>query len=396
MRHGSHHRYRRRITSGLVVLVVSLGTNVLAQPVPVAIHDVTVIDGISTEPLENATVIFHRGIITAVGPSLDIDIPEGSSTVDGNGQYLIPGLWDTHAHLTYWGEDALDSLIQAGVTSIRELGGDVDLVEKWKGEVEAGSRVGPNMIWSGPYLEGIDAPDEYRLKVADESEARQAVNDLLDRGIDFIKIQAVISAELVAVLVDEAQKRGSFVVGHVPRGLSAAEASSLGLRSIEHMGPYLRLSEEDLQATIETFLKNDTWLSPALFSMVAPILARGEDPSSNDVVQRSNAIVLKMHEAGVPLLVGANFAYRNWPQRPGSGLHGEMHSLVDAGLSPMDVLILSTSRAAEFNGMSGRSGAIEVGLAADLVLLEEDPLADIRNTRKIAAVFLNGREIIRD
>jgi len=373
----------------LLITVTAVG-QCLAQASSVVIRDVTLIDGFSEKAIQHSTVVFKDGIITAVGAVGEVNVPEKSEVIDGSGKFLLPGLWDSHAHLSYWGDDALDLLIESGITSIRELGGDVDLVESWKQEVESGTRLGPNIIWSGPYLEGANAPDEYRLKVSDESEARLAVNQLIDRGIDFIKIQAVIEAELVTVLVDEAKKRGTFVVGHVPRGLSAAEAANLGLRSIEHLSPYFNLSEEELDETIATFLRNETWLSPALFSIVAPVIARGEIPADNARVQQANAIVLRMHQAGVPILVGANFAYREWPQKPGSGLHGEMHALVAAGLSPMTVLQLATSRAAEFNGAKQRSGSIRVGLAADLLLLYENPLENIESTENVAAVLLAG------
>jgi imidazolonepropionase-like amidohydrolase len=361
----------------------------------IAIQNVTVIDGISADARPALTVVTRGDRITAIGPAAEVAIPDGAAVIDGTGKFLIPGLWDTHAHLTYWGEDALDMLVQAGVTSIRELGGDMEIVGKWKTEVEAGTRLGPSMVWCGPYLEGPDAPDEYRLKVSTAAEARKAVQDLRNQGVDFIKIQAVISPELVSALVDQAAEFDMKVVGHVPQGITAEEASDLGLRSVEHLNPYMRLTEEQLEATFAAFKRNDTWMSPALYSLVAGVVDRGEDPETNDSVQRAYAIVRRAHESGVNLLIGANFAYRNWPQQPGSGLHGEMHSMVDAGIPAMDVLQLATSKAAAFNGRADVSGAIKVGLTADLVLLDADPLQDIRNTERINTVILRGRQVGR-
>jgi imidazolonepropionase-like amidohydrolase len=157
------------------------------------------------------------------------------------------------------------------------------------------------------------------------------------------------------------------------------------------LGPYLDLDDAQIEETIEAFLEHGTWMSPALYSLVAPVEARGDDLTLNQRLQRSYEIVRRFHEAGVPILVGSNFAYRDWPQTPGTGLHGEMRVLVEAGLDPMDVIKLSTSRAAEFAGAAGETGAIRSGLRADMVLLNADPLADIRNTRRIAAVVLRGR-----
>ncbi len=377
-----------------VLLAPDRGEEEGAGPIDhLIIRGVTIINGVSDRPIEDATVVVVGGKISVVGPSSEIIISDGAEIIDGTGRFLIPGLWDTHAHLSYWGEDALEMLVITGVTSIRELGGDADLIEKWKNEIASGVRLGPSMIWCGPYVEGANAPDEYRVKVSTEAEARSAVRSLLDRGADFIKIQAQIEPHLVTALVDEAGKTGHSVVGHVPAGLSAVEASELGLHSIEHMSPYVRLTDEEIGEVIETFLRNDTWLSPALFSMVAPVQARGEDPDLDERIQRAFEIVKRAHDAGVPILVGANFAYRNWPQQPGSGLHGEMHSLVDAGITPMDVIKLATSRAAEFAGQGDRNGVIRAGYEADMVLLDADPLIDIRNTERIAAVIMGGRVI---
>ena len=366
-------------------------SDAVAQDDTFVIRGVTLIDGVSDRPLEGASVAVADGRIVAVGTDADVEVPAGARVVNADGQFLIPGLWDTHAHLSYWGEDALEMLVAAGVTSIRELGGDPDEIEGWKREIESGARIGPAMIWCGPFLEGPEAEDEYRLKVATPAEGRAAVHTLHARGVDFLKIQPRIDRNVVQAVIDEARSVGLTVVGHLPQGVSAIDGSNMGLRSIEHMSPYMGLDDREIQQVIETYLANDTWMSPALYSMVAAIEARGEDPGQDERVQRANAIVRRAHEAGVPILVGANFAYRDWPQKPGSGLHGEMRALVEAGLPAMDVLKLSTARAAEFSGAADRTGSIRPGLSADMVLLDGDPLADIRNTERIAAVILGGR-----
>ena len=374
-----------------IVLAVGNPTGIPTQGSVLLIRNVTLIDGAADSPVSGAWVVVRGDRIAAVHTGEPDAVPPNAVIIDGTGQFLIPGLWDTHAHLSYWGADALEMLVEAGVTSIRELGGDPEEIGAWKSEIEAGDRLGPSMIWCGPFLEGIDGGDEYRFKIATADEARYAARALQALDVDFLKIQPVIDRELVAALVDEANDLGLSVVGHLPRGLSATDGAALGLRSIEHMGPYLGLDDTQIEETIGAYLENGTWMSPALYSLVAPIAARGDEPTADERVRRSYAIVRRFHEAGVPILVGSNFAYRDWPQTPGAGLHGEMRVLVEAGLDPMDVIRLSTSRAAEFAGVADETGAIRAGMRADLVLLDGDPLADIRNTERVVAVVLRGR-----
>ncbi len=373
-----------QIALGLLISMATASA-VAQESTSLTIVDVTLIDGVADAPRPHMTVRVVDGRIAAVE---DAGAPVAGA-IDGAGKFLIPGLWDTHAHLSYWGEDALQLLVAAGVTSIRELGGDPDEIEGWQREIEAGERLGPRFVWCGPFLEGPDGGDEYRLTVGDAEAGRAAARELHQRGVDFLKIQPRIDRSVVEAVIDEARKRGLSVVGHLPRGLSAVEGSRIGLRSIEHMDPYTRLDDEQLDEAFSVYREHGTWMSPALYSLAAPVEARGGNPLENPRLKRSYDIVRRAHAAGVPILVGSNFAYRDWPQKPGSGLHGEMRALVDAGISPMDVLKLTTAKAAEFNGV--RSGVIRPGMPADMVLLDADPLADIRNTERIVAVILGGR-----
>ncbi len=376
---------------GLAALMLAAETASVEQAADaIVVAHVTLIDGVTDAPRDNMSVVVAEGRIVAIGKTDELRSPAGATTIDGSSKFLIPGLWDTHAHLSYWGEDALDLLVDAGITNIRELGGDPEEIGAWKAQIEAGARIGPAMVWCGPFLEGPDGDDEYRFKVFDESEARYAARALEALGVDFLEIQPMIEPSLVAALIDEARDLGLSVVGHLPRGISATAGAALGLRSIEHMSPYMRLSDEEIDAVIGAYREHGTWMSPALYSMVAPIEARGEDASESASVQRAYEIVRRFHDAGVPILVGSNFAYRDWPQTPGPGLHGEMRVLVEAGISELDVIKMSTMGAAEFAGVADRSGSIREGMSADMVLLEGNPLEDIRNTERIVGVFLRG------
>jgi imidazolonepropionase-like amidohydrolase len=375
------------VAGAALFLAVSAG----ARPpeTSLVLRGVTVVDLEQGARRSGQTIQIAASQIVAVGP--DTDGAYGTAkVVEAAGRFVIPGLWDAHAHLSYWGEDALERLVGHGVTTIRELGGDPDEIEGWMKEIEAGTRVGPKMFWSGPFFEGPEGDDEYRWKVASVAQAQQRADELFDRGVDFLKIQPKISAELTAALVAAAAARGSSVVGHVPVGLSAIDAANLGLRSIEHLSPYLRLSDVELEATIAVLLERNVWVSPALYSMVAQSDARGDSRADSELIQRAYGLVRRFAATGVPMLVGANFAYRDWPHRPGSALHGEMEVLVEAGIAPAAVLHMTTFGNAQFLGVDPAAVRIAAGGQADLVLLGADPLADISATRYIEGAVLRG------
>ncbi|MDX1385577.1 MAG: amidohydrolase family protein [Thermoanaerobaculia bacterium] len=360
------------------------------QATPLAIVGATVIDGATAPPLTDATVVVSGGRIATVGPRHEIDVPDGATVIDGAGRFLIPGLWDAHAHLSYWGEDALARLVAAGVTSIRELGGDPDEIAGWRDAIRAGERVGPDIWWCGPFLEGPNPGAEYRWEVEGPEAAREAVRELASRGVDFLKVQPLIGRPEVEALVAEAREHDLSVVGHVPRGMSALEASAIGLRSVEHVSPYLGLAEGELEAVARTYVANGTWMSPALYSMATAIAGAGADPETDPRMAEARAAVLRLQRAGVGLLVGSNFAFREWTQQPGSGLHQEMRALTAAGLEPWIVLQAATAGAAEFLGVGEERGTITPGKVADLVLLRADPLIDIGALAEIDVVVLRG------
>ena len=351
----------------------------------------TVIDVAAGGIAGSFAISIEDGRIVAVDAAAPANAGASTQVIDAQGRFVMPGLWDAHAHLSYWGEDALDRLVGHGVTTIRELGGDPDEIEAWKQQIERGERLGPAMFWCGPFFEGPDGDDEYRWKVSSPEEASARAAELLDRGVDFLKIQPRIGRDEVAALIAAARGRGSYLVGHVPEGLTAIEAADLGLRSIEHLSPYMRLTDAELDTTIASLLANDTWVSPALFSMVAQAEASGAPRAHSESVQRAYAIVRRLHDAGVPMLVGANFAYRDWPHRPGSALHGEMEVLVEAGIPVPQVLRMTTLGNARFLGVDATQVAVAPGARADLLLLDRNPLESIGNTRAIAGVVLGGR-----
>jgi imidazolonepropionase-like amidohydrolase len=276
------------------------------------------------------------------------------------------------------------------------------------------------------------------------AEARTAVDSLVRLGVDFVKVHSQLTREVYFAVARRARQRGVAFAGHVPRAVGAAAASDSGQRSIEHLLGILlpctpaeslalrprfpvqaalgTCSTGDLAPLYATLVRNHTWVTPtftaaveiagwpgkgvpgdtlahylplAVRRLIAEIFPMPDSiPPGAEVVGR--AVFAKrlgqlavMHRAGVAVLAGTDAPLRNSP--PGFGLHEELQWLVRAGLSPLDALRTATVEPARYFNALDSLGRIAPGRLADLVLLDANPLADIRNTQRISAVVANGR-----
>ncbi|MGA7217106.1 MAG: amidohydrolase family protein [Candidatus Sulfotelmatobacter sp.] len=377
-----------------------------------AITHATVIDCTGAAAKPNSTVVVTGGLISAVGSSEAVTIPSGAQVVDAKGKFLIPGLWDMHGHLTDATADAFPLLIMNGVTGVRDMGGDLDQIDRWRSEIENGTRVGPHIIRAGPFVDGPKQGVTNRLTVRTPEEARQAVHTLKAKGVDFIKVHNALPRDAFFALTDEARKEHMPVAVHLPQGVSSAEASDAGVASLEHIetinesalwrkGATAKTVEQAIdenlgpagQELFQRFVKNGTWYVPTLVAYERGFVLWSNDPES--LIPRMNVqakqieLVRMMHKAGVQIMAGTDFS--DWALVPGVDLHNELALLVEAGFSPLEALQAATLKPAKFLGKTDTFGTIQVGRAADLVLLDMNPLEDISHTRKIHAVVLGGK-----
>jgi imidazolonepropionase-like amidohydrolase len=421
-----------------------VGTRPPASPPAIAFTHVSIVDGTSPDVRPDRTVIVRGNRIEEEGPAASTRVPRGAHVIDGRGKFLIPGLWDMHVHTVVPGGDQVLPLYVAnGVTGIRDMAGELDQLLTWRGEISNGMRVGPRIVLSGPYLEGGDVPIPHLL-VRTPADAQPAVDSLIRLGADFVKVHSQLNRETYFAIARAARARGIPFVGHVPRSVGAAEASDSGQRSIEHLltipnsctqeevasleprfpvqAALGRCSIEDQSPLFARFVRNDTWMVPTLVAAVeiaawpgrelpGDSLARylpdtlrhyvaeifqmpsdvpaGADTVGRALFQKRVEVVGAMHRAGVNIMAGTDAPLRNSP--PGFGLHEELGLLVRAGLSPHAALRAATLESARFLGMQDSLGTVATGKLADLVLLDANPLDDIRNTRRIAIVIANGR-----
>ena len=405
-------------------------------PADLVITDVTVVDIARGALVPDRTIVIRGKTIRRVAPSASVEVPPGARVIAGKGRYAIPGLWDMHVH-SGPGEVFLPLYIANGITGIRDVGGDLpkatgnashrlETFLEWRREIEAGRLAGPRILATGPI---IDGPEPYwpgvTTPVATPDAARKLVRDLKRRGADFIKTYEKLPLRTYLAIADESKRNGLRFVGHVPEGLTLADVSRAGQRSVEHSDGILDCPRDTWPELFALLKKNDTWMVPTL-SVKRYLVTHGRDFQEDERLRYVPAYIRaiwkkswwhetrtarqkawqarayafledaakEMHAAGVGVLAGSDSA--NPYTYPGFSLHDELARLVDAGLSPAEALGAATTAPAEFLGRQDEMGSVEEGKLADVVILDADPLADIQNTRAVHAVVANGRLFPRD
>ena len=428
-----------------LISVFSPSPGLQSTPGVIAIRNVTVIRGDNAAPISDATVLIRDDHIAAVGPSAETVIPPGARVIEGRGKFLVPGFIEMHAHLSKARASALGLFIANGVTTVRDTGGDHEELLRWRSEIRSGKRVGPRMYIAGPYLESArniermrrDPPEKRiepfertRIAVGSPAEARRVVAELASRELDFLKIRTVQDQATFVALNEAANAHGIPLVGHVT-GIPPEVVLEAGHDGVEHsFYPSLEnKTREERLAVWRKFAERRVRIVPTLVALfegtfpptdrlraiteddegkIEPRRAfiskylvldwREQVEESNeprrqalrkiweDVVRRD---LREMHEAGMDVLVGSDVAVLNI--YPGFSIHDEMALFVnELGMTPAEVLERATIRSARFLRIADSVGTIERGKVADLVLLDANPLEDIRNTRRIAAVVVRG------
>ena len=344
------------------------------------IQDVNVVDVASASLRPHMNVVVEGDRIKSVGAAP----AAGARVVNGRGKFLIPGLWDMHVHL--WDKmNPLPMYVAFGVTGVQDMGSDFSRVSAWRDAIEQGKAIGPHVITSGPPVDG-QASEEEKLPVLiarTPDEARQAFDKLWDMDVDFIKVLSGLSRDAYFALAEQARHWDMRMVGHVPSSVTAWEAIEARQRSLEHLFGVMQAVSTDAEAVrfFEACAVRGVRITPTLTMWRR---------SSRDY-ERVARLAGLTTQTKVEVLAGTDTGDPG--TLPGATLHDELEELVKAGFSPHQALRAATVAPAEFLGWE--SGTVEKGMAADLVLLDANPLVDIANTRKIVGVVVRGKYFSR-
>lgn len=417
---------------------------------PLAVTHVTIIPMDTDRLLVDQTLVIEDGRIVALGPSTSVELAPGYAVVEGTGKYLMPGLADMHVHFSSPGDAVL--FLAHGVTMVRNMAG-APFHLAFQHRVQQGSLPGPFMVTTGPLLEGAPPVLPTWRVVAHPDDAEAIVHAGVKRGYQQVKVYNLIQPEVLRALGKAAAACGVRVTGHCPVAMTFEEASAAGMTCFEHLTGIWRghLTEglrqrpdqsnidlEVLQMAIhhldldairllaQQMAVEQVWNCPTLVAFewmheaqqtgmahpsIQPLLKympqmalhlwEWIDPSSyrgpsypqwlealharNDLFSH---IVSLLHQEGAPLVVGTDTAVRF--VIPGFSVHQELANFVAAGLRPFEALRCATSEAARFLAQQDEWGTVTVGKQANLLLLNKNPLDDIRAVSAVEAVFVNG------
>lgn len=404
-------RIHHRSVLVLMLLLASLAPPRAAAQEAVVFENATVIDPGLDTPIAGATVVVTEGrIVRVAAPGEAVDRPANARAIDLGGRFLLPGLIDSHVHISTF--EAAGRALRSGVTTARSMGAGFFADVGLRDLARRGALEGPEILAAGYHVRPrpadglfIQEPglaDLMESGVHGEDAMRRMAHAMTSRGVDFIKVNATERAGLPETdprvpFYDEAELRalveaggGTPVAAHAHGDEGGRAAVLAGVRSIEH-GTYL--SEE----TLARMAERGTWLVPTI-AVVSDLTLPGgdyDDPvlqvRGRHMLPRVRETARNAHGLGVPIAAATDTGYG--PQSV-LRLSHELIELVGVGLSPMEAIRAATTAGATLLGIDERVGRVAEGFEADLIVLERDPLADIAAFQDVLFVMADGRVVL--
>jgi imidazolonepropionase-like amidohydrolase len=376
-----------------------------------ALTHTRVIDGTDRKPIEDATIVVRNGRIDAVGSSAITPAPKDIPSVDASGKTIVPGLWDMHAHAAQ--VDWAPVYLASGVTTVRDMGGEMSFLTAIRDAIASGTALGPRYILAGL----VDGPGPQAFGAVTAStpdEAVSVVRRYHDAQFEQMKIYDYVTPDVVKAITAEAHRLGMTVTGHVPRNMTAQTAVEAGYDQIAHMQLRGQPDSDASKEQIAFFKTHNTVMDPTqswselssrpaevdlsdllpgierlprpLTRMFASMSLRSGDVEAIRARQLDSLKLLKNAvDAGVLVVTGTDKGV------PGFSLAREIELYVDGGMTPLQAIQAATIMPARAMNLNKEVGTLEVGKRADLVVLSANPLENIRNIRTVRQVVANGR-----
>jgi imidazolonepropionase-like amidohydrolase len=405
------------IRAGAITVMMAAAAQAQSQGT-YAFTNVNVVPMSNDRVLNNQTVVVQNGKITALGPAASVKVPQGATRIEARGKYLMPGLAEMHGHIpgqnVPFAERVSFLYVAGGVTTVRGMQGHPNQFELRK-RINAGELIGPRMFLSSPPLSGNN--------VGDVATAETMVRNHKNAGYDLLKIHEGLRPEVYDKIVATAREVKIEFGGHVPNEVGVVKALQARQTSIDHLDNYVDVidSEADIPALVDQTVKAGvaqvptmplwevlrglhdpaTMMNRAELKYMPPQMVEGWRNQVANIRGQTNPqtamreidlrikLLKAMSDAGAFLLLGSDA-----PQLfsvPGFSVQREMESWADAGISPYKILQAGTTAVARYLNDEAHSGTVAVGKRADLLLLDANPLQDVRNVARKAGVMVNGR-----
>ena len=391
----------------------------------VILEGASLIDGTGSPPRNDSVVILKdERILTVTDRGNYTDYPKDSEIVNLTGRFLIPGLFDMHAHVAgvldssynqTVSENTLKALLDNGITTIRNPGGPTKESVALRDAVAAGQIKGPQIFTAGRLINGLPFPTRFVETIANtEAEVREEVKSQADAGVDYVKLYVGLYPNLVKTAIDEAHNQGIKAIGHLYL-TSWTDAANLGIEALTHgvpVSPFL-LSKDKREIFIENGrgpFDHFLWLnlvdpnSTKIYEMINALVKNKvpvdptlsiyeamlkDDPQNQHLWSKVLQLTKILYDHGVTIMSGTDIP--NLGLIPGISLHHELELLVKAGINPLNVIKIATSNGAEALGILDDVGTIEAGKQADMITLNANPIRNIRNIEAIEGVIEDGQ-----
>lgn len=399
---------------------------IVPQQSRVAFTNVNVVPMDSNHVLQNKAVLIEEGIIKGIYDQLPPQ--DNLNTIDGQGKYLVPGLMDAHAHIFDRSDLALN--LSQGVTTVRNMMG-FPMHLRWRDQVNHDLYPGATLYTAGPTLDmGSNTGGPFHKVLSDAEEAERLVRDIKNKGYDFIKVYDGLSNEVFLAIMKASKEQGLKVAGHPSRAVDFETLANSGFLSIEHNEEIFqgllnyKYDADRVDSMAKVLAEKQIYVTPTLIiyhylyrtmneghrfldsipqDYINPFIRfignkqLGDYLDTNDKGKAYSTkkdaalaqILIILHENNVPLLLGTDLG----PNLTVAGyiLHSEIELWKKQGIDDFEILKAGTINVARALGIDDELGTIELGKRADFILVDENPLQDARNMKKLSGVFHNSR-----
>jgi len=398
-------------------------------------HQVQIIDPENGELKAFEQMVLKEGVIHYLGEKKSWDSYTITEEESFSGKYLLPPLWNMHTHLAWdAGNDSLffPLLLSHGILGVRDMGGDLAILNSFKQKVKEDPAFGPQIFGAGPILDGNPpVMRDVSMPLDSASDFPYLLDSLHKGGADFFKVYSLLKDEALSEIASFAQQSQLTFQGHLSEYVEPEVSLTLGQKSIEHLNRLEEIAENDPERFEEIgrlMVEKESWLCPTLVvyqkkafmdelelrndahqEFIPELLKmewegsrerRLKDKTTEDwsaakeLFEQQKAWVYQLHKMGVKLLAGSDFAGMPFVY-PGLGLWEELDLLNEIGLSEKEVLKIACYHPIEFWELEDEYGKLEVGKKADFLLLSKNPLEDLQNLRNIDKLYKEGIRLIK-